>query len=75
MEKVLGLVEVLRVSSDREEAYNYIKCNKLTVANLKQVAKELDLWVNAKWGKSDLTEKIVEMTIGARVNIKALMGK
>lgn len=73
--KVLGLVDILKTAMDREVAFKYIKDNKISVAALKQVAKENELYANPKWNKERLVESIVEATIGSRLKMRALMGR
>lgn len=67
--------KLLSEGTSREEAYSYFKKKVYTVKVLKDVAKNLDLYIKSKSTKAEIIEKLVEGTIGARLRIRALKEK
>lgn len=64
----------LEKSSSREESSSILLSQDLTVVELSKIAKELDIPVRKGEKKEQLIERIVEKTVGFRLNSEAVRG-
>jgi hypothetical protein len=70
-DEIIQIVEQLKNTNSREEARNLIP-NEYTVDQLKVLAKQLGVSIPPKIKKDDLIEKIIQDTIGYRIDSMAI---
>ena len=67
---VIESINSLMSISSREKSLKYL--SKLKVVDLKKIAKELNIFIKSKSKKSEIIDRIVEGTIGAKIKIDIL---
>jgi len=67
-EKIIQVAERLKNAHSREEGKTIVFNEDYTVEQLKLLAKHLDISIKSSIKKSDLIEKIIQETIGYRID-------
>lgn len=69
-EKVEELINKVYSYSNKDEAVEYL--NKFNVIDLKKIAKQANIYIKSRNKKSEIIDRIVEGTIGAKIKIDIL---
>ncbi len=71
---VSGILESMRYLSSREAGISFLERHELNKRSLEQIARRLDLPVLREDTSGRLIQKIVEATLGPRLNAEAIRG-
>lgn len=69
-EKVEEVINKIYSYSNKDEALEYL--NKFNVIDLKKIAKQANIYIKSRNRKSEVIDRIVEGTIGAKIKIDIL---
>lgn len=69
-EKVEEVINKIYSYSNKDEALEYL--NKFNVIDLKKIAKQVNVYIKSRNRKSEIIDRIVEGTIGAKIKIDIL---
>lgn len=69
-QKVEEAIKKLNSYSNKNEALEYL--NKFNVIDLKKIAKQANVYIKSRNSKSEIIDRIVEGTIGAKIKIDIL---
>ncbi|WP_195262894.1 hypothetical protein [Clostridium sp. 1001275B_160808_H3] len=69
-EKVEEVIDKVYSYSNKDEALEYL--NKFNVIDLKKIANQANVYIKSRNKKSDIIDRIVEGTIGAKIKIDIL---
>ncbi|MBS5985203.1 Rho termination factor N-terminal domain-containing protein [Clostridium sp.] len=70
--KISSFINMVVELSDKNDVRNLINKEKLTVKELKDIAKALNISLRSKAVKSEIIDKIVEGTAGAKIKMNIL---
>ncbi|MDB2119969.1 MAG: Rho termination factor N-terminal domain-containing protein [Clostridium sp.] len=70
--KISNFINMVVELSDKNDVRNLINKEKLTVKELKDIAKALNISLRSKAVKSEIIDKIVEGTAGAKIKMNIL---
>lgn len=69
-EKVEEVINKVYSYSNKDKALEYL--NKFNVIDLKKIAKQANIYIKSRNKKSEIIDRIVEGTIGAKIKIDIL---
>lgn len=68
------IINMLNSINSREEGLNFLTSRKLTRSNLESIARKMDIPFSKKDNITKVKQKIIEGTIGFRLNSQAIQG-